>query len=65
MQAGKSAEERKKTKDELELRLKLLSALEEKMEDDGEDSLYSAHNPIPARSLTAVCPSSRDFFSFQ
>ncbi len=64
MQAGKSAEEKKKTKDELELRLKLLSAMEEKMEDDGEHSLYTACNPIPARSLTAVPFSSRDSFSF-
>ena len=47
IQAGQSSEEKKKTKDELELRLKLLSGMEEKMEDDGERSLLTVCNPSP------------------
>ncbi len=46
MQAGKLSEEKKKTKVELELRLKLLEVLEEKMEDDGERSLCTACSPL-------------------
>ena len=43
MQAGRTSEGKKKIKEELELRLKLLSEMEEMLKDDGEHALYAAY----------------------
>ena len=52
MQASGTSEEKKKTKEEMELRLKLLSEMEEKLKDEGECPLYTAHlSNLPAVAL--------------
>ena len=59
MQAGRTSEENKKAKEELELRLKLLTEMEEKLKDDGEHALYTAYisllHAVPCNSSHARC----------